>query len=257
MSHNGNTVFSWKGGYTLLRKKSRKAPPPRPACYAVVAAGGSSSRMQGVNKLFAPLGGRPLIAYTLLALQGSPVIDGIVIAATADSILPIGEICKRHAIDKVKHIVVGGDTRAHSVFAGLMEVPHDISLVAIHDAARPLVSPEIIAQAVKTAARTGAAAPAVPVTDTIKQVYQNTIAGTPDRGALVHIQTPQVFDASLYKGALHQALTQGVLLTDDCAAMERMGIRVHITQGAYDNIKVTTPEDLALAEILLAKRGLL
>ena len=213
--------------------------------------------MQGVDKLLAPLGDRPLIAYTLLALHASPAIDGIIVVTSTQLILPVGEICKIYAVDKVKKIVTGGETRAHSVFAGLMEVPHDISLVAIHDAARPLVSPEIILQTVQTAAKTGAAAPAVPVKDTVKCVVQSTISRTPDRDTLVHIQTPQVFDAALYKGALAQALTQAEKLTDDCSAMERMGIRVHITQGSYDNIKVTTPEDLPLAEILLAKRGLL
>lgn len=144
----------------------------------------------------------------------------------------------------------------------ILESTHDRSvaddsaqLIAIHDAARPLVTEEVVAETVEAAARSGAAAPAVPVKDTIKRVVDGVVESTPDRSQLFAVQTPQVFEHGLILGALEKAAADGAELTDDCSAVERLGVPVRLTVGSYDNIKLTTLEDLAVAEAILERRG--
>lgn len=229
-----------------------KEPPLR--CTAVVAAAGSSLRM-GEDKLFLPLGDVPVILRTLRVLESSPYITEIIVVAREEQIVPLGQLCMDAALGKVRKIVVGGQTRSASVLAGIREADPSSELLAIHDGDRPLVTVEIINAAIEKAAQRGAAAPAVPVKDTIKRAVDGVVSGTPDRSELYAVQTPQVFEHGLILGALEKALADGAELTDDCSAVERLGMSVCLTKGSYDNIKLTTPEDLVVAEAILEKRG--
>ena len=222
-------------------------------CSAVVPAAGSSTRM-GKDKLLLPLGEHPVLLHTLRALDACPYITEIVVVTREELIVPIGQLCRDAALEKVRKVIVGGATRSHSVLAGLGELSPDAELAAIHDGARPLVSQAVLEAVIRRASECGAAAPAVPVKDTIKRARDGLVTATLDRAELRAVQTPQVFQVDLIKTALQKALEDGAELTDDCAAVERLGIGVALTEGDYCNLKLTTPEDLAVAEALLAWR---
>ena len=232
-------------------KKTRLTPP---ACAAVLVAAGSATRMGGIDKVLAPLGDEPLLAHAVRAFEQCALIDEIVIVTREDLLPEVGRICREGGFEKVKNIVVGGQTRMHSVLCGLNAITGPVKLAAIHDAARPLVPPQVISQTVCKAADTGAAAPAVPVKDTIKQAQDGVVTATPAREALFAVQTPQVFDLDFIRAALYKALQDGVELTDDCMAAERLGMKVHLTEGSEENFTVTTPLDLMMANVLLAQR---
>lgn len=231
----------------LGRKKE-----PALTCTAVVPAAGRSVRM-GQDKLFLPVGEVPVILRTLRALESSPYITEIIVSAQEEQIVPLGQLCKDAALEKVRKIVVGGATRSASVLAGIREADPASELIAIHDGDRPLVTLEVINAAIEKAAQRGAAAPAVPVKDTIKRGVDGMVTGTLERSELYAVQTPQVFEHGLILGALEKALADGTQLTDDCSAVERIGMPVCLTEGSYDNIKLTTPEDLAVAEAILER----
>lgn len=222
-------------------------------CSAVVPAAGSSTRM-GKDKLLLPLGEQPVLLHTLRALDACPYITEIVVVTREELIVPIGQLCRDAALDKVRKVIVGGATRSHSVLAGLGELSPDAELAAIHDGARPLVSQAVLEAVIRRASECGAAAPAVPVKDTVKRARDGLVTATLDRAELRAVQTPQVFQVDLIKTALQKALEDGAELTDDCAAVERLGIGVALTEGDYCNLKLTTPEDLTVAEALLAWR---
>ena len=220
---------------------------------AVVPAAGSSTRM-GQDKVLLPLDGVPVIIRTLRALDNCPLIDEIVVVTREDLIVPISGLCRDAALSKVRKVVRGGETRTQSVLAGVEELSRSIELAAIHDGARPLVSQKVLEEAIRRAAQCGAAAPAVPVKDTVKVARDGLVESTPDLSVLYAVQTPQVFQRDLIRGALTKALEADAALTDDCSAVERLGIGVALTQGDYCNLKLTTPEDVAMAEALLAWR---
>ena len=157
-------------------------------------------------------------------------------------------------LDKVSKVVVGGKERINSVLCGLREVRQDAELIAIQDGARPFLTQEVLGEVLEKAEATGAAAPAIPVTDTIKRVENGLAVETPDRSSLFAVQTPQVFEAGLIRAAVEKAVEEGVTLTDDCAAVERLGMKVSLTQGRRENIKITTPLDLFLGEAILDAR---
>lgn len=223
-----------------------------PRCTAVVPAAGSSLRM-GEDKLFLPLGDMPVILRTLRMLESSSYITEIIVVTREEQIVPLGQLCMEAALGKVRKIVAGGATRSASVLAGIREADPASELIAIHDGDRPLVTLEIIDATIEKAAQRGAAAPAVPVKDTIKRSRDGVVAETPDRSELYAVQTPQVFEHGLILGALEKALADGTELTDDCSAVERIGMPVCLVPGSYDNIKLTTPEDLAVAEAILER----
>lgn len=218
-------------------------------CGAVIVAAGSASRMGGIDKVMAKLRGEPMILRTVRNFQNCDAIAEIVIVTREDLILPITGLCK--GMSKVTAVVAGGKSRQESVHLGLNALSGKVKLVAVHDGARPLVSWQVIDRAVRAANTYGAAAPAVPVKDTIKVVQGGVVKETPDRAALFAVQTPQVFDFDLLRGALKKAELDGVPLTDDCSAVERMGMSVKIVEGDERNIKVTTPVDLKIAQMLL------
>ena len=175
--------------------------------------------------------------------------------AREESIVPLGQLCKDAALTKVRKIVVGGETRSASVLAGIREADPSSELIAVHDGDRPLVTVDIINTAIEKAAERGAVAPAVPVKDTIKRAVDGVVVGALSRSELYAVQTPQVFEHGLILGALEKAAEDRVELTDDCSAVERIGMPVFLTEGSYDNIKLTTPEDLAVAEAILERQG--
>ena len=230
----------------LLGRLFRRQRTPELRCSAVVPAAGSSTRMEGQDKLLLPLEEQPVLLHTLRALELCPYLAEIIVVTREDLIVPIGQLCRDAGLSKVRKVIVGGATRTHSVLAGLGELSSGAELVAIHDGARPLV--------IFRAAECGAAAPAVPVKDTIKRARDSLVEATLERSELFAVQTPQVFQVDLIKAALVKALEDGAALTDDCGAVERLGIGVSLTQGDYCNLKITTPEDLAVAEALFAWR---
>ena len=238
----------------FLSMLERKKKPQRPVCAAVVVAAGSARRMEGIDKILAPLGQLPVIVHTLYALQDNPAIDEIVVVTRPDLLVEIGRLCREYNLSKVTKVILGGEERIHSVRAGIAEVRSDAHLIAIHDGARPLVPAEVISTAVEKAAVTGAAAPAIPLTDTIKREEKGLAVETVDRSNLWGVQTPQVFDYGLIRTALEKAVADGEVLTDDCAAVERLGMKVSLTQGSRENIKITTPFDLLLGEAILERR---
>lgn len=225
----------------------------RPFTSAILAAGGSASRMGGVNKVLAEVNELPVIAYSLLALQNSGHVDEIVIASSEESLLPITDICREYGIDKATKVIRGGSSRAESVYKALCECAPESRFALVHDAARPLLTPDLVAAVCEKAYEFKCATAAVPVKDTIKVVAEGLVVETPERATLFAVQTPQVTDLELLKGALVDAARQGIEVTDDCAAVERLHIRPAIVPGYYENIKITTPEDLDIAAVLLER----
>lgn len=231
----------------IMKKEQKK-------CGAVIVAAGSSNRMQGTDKIMAALQQEPLIIHTIRAFQINVMIQEIVIVTRNDLLVPISQLCKQNHFDKVTAVVHGGTTRPESVMNGLNHLSKDIAYAAIHDGARPLVTQEVIADAVSAAHRYHAAAPAIPVKDTIKAACNHIVTATPDRSKLVSVQTPQVFDFDLLRGALQKAIEEDLPITDDCSAVEAIGMSVYLSQGADDNLKITTPVDLILAEAIMNHR---
>ena len=227
----------------------------RPQCTALVAAAGASSRMGGINKLLEPLDGMPVLARTLTALQLARQVDEIIVACREADLLPVSDLCHTYGISKCSKVIRGGETRVHSVLLAALEADPASQLLAVQDGARPLVTPALIDRVISAAARCGAAAPAVPLKDTIKVVrVGGAVEKTLDRTMLRAVQTPQVFDASLLKAALQSALEQQLPITDDCSAVERLGKVVFLVEGEEENLKITTPTDLLLAEAILQNR---
>jgi 2-C-methyl-D-erythritol 4-phosphate cytidylyltransferase len=227
----------------------------RPFCSAVIVAAGRGERMGGINKLLAPLHGLPVLAYTLIAFENSPLIDEMVVVSREDEMGVIAGIVKECALRKVIKIIQGGARRQDSVYAGIMAISRSAKLAAVHDGARPLVTAQVISEAVEGAIHYGCAAPAVPVKDTLKIVENGIAVSTPDRSKFFAVQTPQVFEADVLKAALTDAMRAGMELTDDCMAVERLGLKVKMTAGSEENIKITTPADLIAAEAILISRN--
>ena len=195
----------------------RKKKKTLPALCAVIVAAGSSRRMGGENKLLLPLAGAPVLAHTLSAFEKCAAVRDIVLVCREQDILPYTELAQSFGISKLRTVTRGGDTRTASVLAGVQAAPGDTVLVAVHDGARPLVSEAVITEAAYA------------------------------------VQTPQVFDRTLLLRALETAAQQGRSFTDDCAAVEALGQAVQATHGSYENLKITTPEDILVAQALLQK----
>ncbi len=234
--------------YTKIARKALKLR----YCGGVIVAAGSASRMGGIDKVMAPLGGEPMIVHTVRAFQNCDAIKEIVIVTRQDLLMPVMDLCRN--FDKVTAVIVGGNSRQESVHNGLYALSEKVKLVAVQDGARPLVTWQVIDRTVRAANSYGAAAPAIPVKDTVKVVKGGIVAETPDRSTLKAVQTPQVFDLDLLQGALEKAKQDGVDLNDDCAAVERLGMSVKIVEGDEKNIKVTTPVDLKIAELFLEEQ---
>ena len=231
--------------------RARKVLPTQ-YCGAVIVAAGSASRMGGIDKVMAPLGGEPMILRTVRAFEDCGAVKEIVIVTRQDLMGPIAELCS--GFTKIRSVVQGGSSRQESVKLGLLAFSKEVRLAAVHDGARPLVSGELIDKVIRAAHSYGAAAPAIPVKDTIKVFEGGFIAATPDRSTLRAVQTPQVMDRDLLLGALEKAEQEGTALTDDCSAVEHIGMRVRLVEVEERNLKVTTPLDLKIAELLLEEK---
>ena len=229
-------------------KPARKLLPLR-RCGAVIVAAGSASRMGGIDKVMAELKGEPMIVHTVRAFQNCDAIKEIVIVTREDLILPITRLTNNFG--KVTAVVLGGSSRQESVALGMNALSEKCELAAIQDGARPLVTWELIDRVVRAAHAHHAAIPVIPVKDTIKVCDTALVKSTPDRSTLRAVQTPQVFDFDLLRGALKKAAEDGAEVTDDCSAVERLGMSVRTVEGDERNLKVTTPLDLKLAEMLM------
>jgi len=214
----------------------------------VIVAAGKSERMDGVDKLFAEIGGIPLIARVIDYFQQCDAIDEIVVVMGKDNLEKGQNLVDERNWAKVTHVCAGGARRQDSVNEGLKKITN-CEWVVIHDGARPLIPENIIEKGLVEAKETGAAIAAVPVKDTIKSVVKmGFVEGTLNRDKLWAVQTPQVFKFDLISRA-HREITEDV--TDDAMMVEKLGNKVKVFMGSYQNIKITTPEDLALAEVLL------
>ena len=236
-------------GKLLNREKTDAAQ-----CSVVVAAAGSSTRMQGEDKILMPVGDLPVLVHTLQALSASQQVAEILVVTREDLIVTVSQLCRDFSLDKVKKVLRGGASRAESVLLGVQEVSQEAKWIAIHDGARPFVTPELLERVLQEAVDCGAAAPAVPVKDTIKRALDGRVEETLERQTLFAVQTPQIFDADLIRGALRKALDDRAPITDDCSAVERIGATVRLVEGDDCNLKITTPSDLFLAEGILNGR---
>ena len=234
----------------LLRRRGS-----HPYCAALVPAAGRSRRMCGTDKLTALLGGEPVLHRTLWALDNARLVDEIVVAVSPDRLEEIAALCVRAGVKKPLRVVEGGESRAQSVLMAALAASDRCELLAVHDGARPLIRGEQVDDMVRLGQKTYAAAPALPVTDTVKVAdTAGVVQSTPDRRSLYAVQTPQVFQANLLKAALQSAVEANAEITDDCSAVERLGKTVYLVPGWRENIKITTQEDLMLAETFLRER---
>ena len=221
---------------------------------AVIAAAGSSSRMGGRDKLAEPLDGIPEILRTLAAVEAVPEIREIVVVTREDRVEEYRRLLGQ--CSRLRAVVPGGSTRQESVRNGVRALSPDCTLAAIHDGARPLVTPEVFARCIEAARSCGAATAAVPVKDTIKLADEaGRVLDTPDRSALRAMQTPQAFRVELIRKAHEIARRDGFLGTDDAALLEHAGMPVYLCEGSRENLKLTTPTDLMLAGLILAARA--
>jgi 2-C-methyl-D-erythritol 4-phosphate cytidylyltransferase len=216
---------------------------------ALIPCAGQGKRMGGsISKQYMEILGRPLLAYTLDKFQGHSLIDEIILIPRAEEIAYCDkEVVKKYGFTKVAALVPGGEERQDSVWQGLCALGEETGWVVIHDGVRPLVTGSVISAALETAFLKGAAVVGVPVKDTVKRVNPDlTVSETPPRESLWLVQTPQVFRKDIVLNAYQKAFRLGWRGTDDASLVERMGVKVQMVRGEYDNIKVTTPEDLIL-----------
>lgn len=222
---------------------------------AVIVAGGKGTRMGAEkNKVFLSLMNRQMIYYTISAFENNSRIDNIVIVTGKVDIEECSAVVKKYALKKVKCIVEGGATRQKSVMNGLLKADGDI--VLIHDGARALVTDEEINNSIDDCIKYGASAVGVKCKDTLKRASDGFISGTIDREETYLIQTPQTFYRDKILALHKRAEKEGFSATDDCMIAENYGVKIKISEGSYDNIKLTTPEDMIIAEEILRKRGM-
>lgn len=233
------------------REKPQETPP---FVSVVIVAAGNATRMGGVDKQFLSIGDAPVLLHTVRAFAMLPDVREIIIATKEESIPKVFSLLKEYAVPKIKDIVRGGKNRAESVAAAVSRISQDTQYIAIHDGARPLVTSTCIEETLQAAYAHGAAATGVRVKDTIKVVGEDgRILSTPDRSTLWAVQTPQVFATSLYVDALKN-VPNSAQFTDDCKLMEEAGVPVYMVEGSYENIKITTPEDIVVANAILEGR---
>lgn len=235
---------------SLFKKKDKL-----PHASAVIVAAGSSQRM-GKDKLTMMLLGRPVLARALLAFERCELIDEIVVVAREDRVVEFAEMCKNYGISKVSKVVCGGETRMESALSGVCEVDRKAKLIAIHDGARPLVTDDVIRRTVIAAAERNCVVPVAASADTLKLINDNGMTiGSVDREHTVKVQTPQVFDSDIIKGALTNAVSRKLSITDDSSAVEALNFKVYTVEGDEGNIKITKPIDISLAESIMRARG--
>lgn len=225
---------------------------------AIVPAAGRGMRMgEDISKQYLPLAGKPILAHTLASLEQCPAIDEVILAVRGKEVAHCQEVVvEKFALKKVKEIIPGGEHRQDSVYNALKRIRPNCELVLIHDSVRPFLTEELILRTIEETELHGAVAAAVPLTDTIKQGNgRGFVEKTLNRDELWSIQTPQGFKYNLIQKAYSQAYEDGFYGTDDASLVERMGHPVKIIEGSPENIKITTPEDLIIAEAILREIG--
>ena len=241
------------GGSAQVEPVGEASGEPQKQVGLIVVAAGASSRMAGVDKIFTPVLGVPLIVHTVEAFESQPIVGDMVLVLSPDKVGLGRELARERRWAKVtpERVCQGGQRRQDSVRLGLEHLAPSY-WVAVHDGARPCIGPDLLAQGIEAARETGAAVAAVPAKDTIKVVSpaNNLVEATPSRDTLWMVQTPQVFRYDLLMQA-HRLGEMWETATDDAAMVERLGHKVKVFMGSHSNLKVTTPEDLAMAEILL------
>lgn len=222
----------------------------------IIAAAGNSTRYgTGKSKQFLILDNTPVLIKSIQAFEAIDTVKEIIITARKQDFEIIENFIAQYGVSKVKHIVEGGATRQDSIYAAVEKVDEKADLIAVHDGARPLIKREVIESVIQKADEVNAAACAVPVKDTIKIIDSSgKIVTTPERDALRAVQTPQIFRFFLYKAAIEKAVSDGKQYTDDCQLVESIGHPVYLVDGDYENIKITTPDDLLVAEKFLFER---
>ena len=223
----------------------------------LVPAAGMGRRMgKAVAKQFLPLGDKPMLAHTLLAFQRSPEIDEIIpILSEEDMETCLRDVIEAFHLTKVKTLVVGGKERQDSVYNGIRKLEKDAAVILVHDGVRPFVTHDMIRECVEAARKGECVAVGVPLKDTIKQVdEQGIVRQTLERSRLWAIQTPQAFPVKVLRKAYDESQKNNTYGTDDATLVERTGNKVRVLMGSYENIKITTPEDLILAEEILKRR---
>ncbi len=223
---------------------------------ALITAGGKGQRMQSPTaKQFLLLGGKPILAQTIAVFEACPIVDEIFIIVPQDEMAKVQtDIVEKYQYKKVLKVVRGGRMRQQSVWNGLQAIKSDCSWVVVHDGVRPLIRPELIEAGLREARQTGAAIVAVPARDTVKRLAPGGKLQTLPREEIWLAQTPQIFDFSLLYRAHQKASQENFTGTDDASLVERLGQAVSLIPGDYGNIKITTPEDLTLAESLINQR---
>ncbi len=230
---------------SLLKKNRRSGR----TATAIIAAAGSSLRMEGRDKLFCELAGVPVLASTISCYENCADIDDIIVVCRKQSLADVYKLCDDMYFEKISAIIPGGSTRQLSVAAGIDSLPAGTSLIAVADGDRPFTLPGDISNCISAAQEYGAAALARPVTDTLKRVGKDrSVLFTVDRSEIYAVQTPQVFRAEEYKAALEKAMSSGLDYTDDCQLYEALGLKVVLVDAQNNNMKITTPDDLDLAQ---------
>lgn len=245
-------------GISDLLNGISKAFSPKKRTSAVILAAGSGERFSeststSEKKQFTEIGGIPVLLRTALAFENCSLIDEIIVVSSCEDI----ERCRKilnGKIEKLTHIVKGGKTRQESAEAALEAVNPKSEYIAVHDAARCLVTPEIIESVLYEAYRTGAAAAAEPATDTVKYANGGVIENTIDRDHVWLMKTPQVFLANMYRAGVYTARRDNISATDDCMLVERLGFSVRLVDCGRENIKITYPADKIIAEAILKNR---
>jgi 2-C-methyl-D-erythritol 4-phosphate cytidylyltransferase len=222
---------------------------------AIVVAGGQGKRIGGTTcKQFIEISGKPILCHTLQKFQACKAVDEIITVVPGLDVDRVSSLCDSEwEILKPHKTIAGGEERNQSVWAGLQALSDDIEIVAIHDGVRPFILPEIITLLIAQAGQFGAVAIGVPPKDTIKEIERCLVQKTLPRESLIAIQTPQVFLRDLIVRAYEHAMVEGFVSTDDAALVERLGHQVRIVAGDYRNIKITSPEDLVIAEALMSQ----
>lgn len=232
-------------------------PKDSPKTAAVIPAAGKGLRTGlSTPKQFLPLLGIPVWIHAVRIFEASPLIEEIIMVVPRDAHESCREAIEVHGLKKVSRMVAGGDTRQDSVWAGLEQVSTEVEMVAVHDGVRPMLSDALLARTVRGCRGKEGCIPIIPFKDTPKRLSEGgTILSTLDRTGLVLAQTPQVFDKEILMEAYRRAYTDGIRATDDAALVERLGYPVRVVEGQWDNIKLTTAEDLQVAEALMKSRG--
>jgi len=221
--------------------------------FGLIVAAGKSVRMgPKVDKAFLSLGTKPVLAYSLMAFESCESIDGVILVVRKDRVDAARGMAQMFGCSKIKRVVAGGATRQVSVQNGLSAMPEEVAIVAVHDGARPCVTPDLIAETIKVAKRNGSGVAAVKITDTVKHVDKGyTVSKTVDRKRLWTVQTPQTFKLDLLNDAFAAVRKKGTSVTDEASAVELTGHAVRLVPGPFSNVKITSPDDLLVAAALL------